>query len=161
MDITATEMDIIDIVGQFIEKRTFRELDIFFMTTWTIWGNRNQAIHNNASIPPLQAWESAGRVLLHFNNACVQPPLMQPTPHHKWTPAPPPKDFFKVNVDEATLDNGRNSCIGVIIRDCSGNPIGALSKPLPFSSYYFKHLKRDSNRAAHALAREAKLSGQT
>ena len=126
-------------------------------------------------------------------------------------------------LDGTTSNNGRNSCIGVIIRDCSGNSIGALSKPLPsdfsaevteafahlqgvlfalemqisraifesdalsviqaltsgdlggdvghnlhdikssshFSCYSFKHLKRDSNRAAHALAREAKLSGQT
>ena len=30
-----------------------------------------------------------------------------------------------------------------------------------FSCYSFKHLKRDGNIAAHALAREAKLSGQT
>ena len=113
---------------------------------------------------------------------------------------------------------------GVIIRDFSGNPIGALSKPLPsdfsakvteafalpqgvlftsemqisraifesdtlsviqaltsgdlggevghilhdiksslhsFSCYSFKHLKRDGNRAAHALVKEAKLSGPT
>ena len=34
-------------------------------------------------------------------------------------------------LDGATSDNGRNSCIDVIIRDCSGNPIGALSEPLP------------------------------
>ena len=129
MDITATELDIIDIAGQFIEKGTFRELDIFFMTTWTIWGNRNQAIHNDAGIPPLQVWESARKVLLDFNNACIQPPLTQPTPHHK---SPPPQlGFFKVNVDGATSNNGRNSCIGVIIKDCSGNPIEALRKPLP------------------------------
>ena len=113
--------------------------------------------------------------------------------------------------------------MGVIIRDRSGSPIGAQSKPLPLdfsakvteafallqgvlfasemqishaifesdalsviqaltsgdlggevghilhdikssshsSCYSFKHLKRDGNRAAHALAKEAKLSGQT
>ena len=128
-----------------------------------------------------------------------------------------------VFLEGATSDNGRNSCVGVIIRDCSGNPIGALSKPLPSdfsaevteafallqgvlfasemqisraifesdalsviqaltlgdlggevghilhdikssshcSCYSFKQLKRDGNRAAHVLAREAKLSGQT
>ncbi|KAF3946748.1 hypothetical protein CMV_027018, partial [Castanea mollissima] len=36
-----------------------------------------------------------------------------------------------VFLDGATSDDGRNSCIGVIIKDCSGNLIGALSKPLP------------------------------
>lgn len=138
-------------------------------------------------------------------------------------PPPPPKPgFFKVNVDRATSDNGRNSCIGVIIIHCLRNPIVALGKPLPldfcvevieafallqgvlfasemqisraifesdalsvipaltlrdlggkvghilhdikssshsFCCYSFKHLKRDDNRAAYTLAREAKLSG--
>ena len=36
-----------------------------------------------------------------------------------------------VFLDGATSDNGRNSCMGVIIRDRSGSPIGAQSKPLP------------------------------
>lgn len=46
------------------------------------------------------------------------------------SPPPPPSDYFKVNVDGAILDNGRHSCIGIIIRDCSGSPFGALSKHL-------------------------------
>nr|POE85692.1 hypothetical protein CFP56_22622 [Quercus suber] len=119
---------------------------------------------------------------------------------------------------------GGNSCIGVVIRDSSGSPFGALSLVLPscfsaetteaialhlgvlfavemqvsqamfesdalsiilalnsgatgsdighilddireasstFSHCSFHHLKRDGNRAAHSLAREAKSSGQS
>lgn len=215
MDITTTEMDIIDIVGQLIEKGTLLELDVFFMTAWTIWGNRNQAIHNDASIPPSQVWESM---------PASSPPLCNlfPIINGQRSP-PPPSNYFKVNVDRATLDNGRHSCIGIIIRDCSGSLFGALSKhltsdfpamvtkacppprspfcfgdadsschlrircsisdsssnygrlwwrdgsyssryqgfSLSFSSYSFKYLKRDGNRATHALAKEAKLSGRT
>lgn len=48
------------------------------MTTRTIWGNRNQAIHNDASIPSLQVWEFARRALLDFNNAGTQTILIPP-----------------------------------------------------------------------------------
>ncbi|KAL0006814.1 hypothetical protein SO802_008316 [Lithocarpus litseifolius] len=222
LDIAATDMDILDIAGQFCEKGTSRDLATFFMTAWSIWGNRNQAIHNDAGITPMQVWESARRALIDFNNACTQSTLTSPAPQHKWTA--PPSGFFKINVDGATSANGGNSCIGVTISDCTGTPIGALSKPLSldfsaevteayallqgvlfasemqvscaifesdalsviqalssdctggvfghiihdiksslqsFSSYSFKHLKRIGNRAAHVLAKEAKLSGLT
>lgn len=44
--------------------------------------------------------------------------------------------------------------VGYILKD-----IKSLSSS--FTNCSFKHLKREGNRAAHALAREAKLSGQT
>ncbi|KAK9986583.1 hypothetical protein SO802_031534 [Lithocarpus litseifolius] len=37
---------------------------------------------------------------------------------------------FKINVDGATSDQGRNSSIGVIIRDCNGQVVAAFSKYL-------------------------------
>lgn len=54
---------------------------------------------------------------------------MHSTTHVKW--ATPPLDFFKINLDGATSDLGRHSGMGIIIRNYAGNPIGALSKPLP------------------------------
>ena len=43
----------------------------------------------------------------------------------------PPQGVFKVNVDGATSNQGRNSSIGVIIRDCLDHVVVALSKYLP------------------------------
>ncbi|XP_023878442.1 uncharacterized protein LOC111990905 [Quercus suber] len=40
----------------------------------------------------------------------------------------PPQGVFKINVDGATSDQGRNSSIGVIIRDCNGQVVVAFSK---------------------------------
>lgn len=37
MDIAASNMDILDIASQITEKGNPRDLDIFFMTAWTIW----------------------------------------------------------------------------------------------------------------------------
>uniref|UniRef100_A0A7N2KPV5 RNase H type-1 domain-containing protein n=1 Tax=Quercus lobata TaxID=97700 RepID=A0A7N2KPV5_QUELO len=128
IDLVAAELDILDIAGQIFEKGTSRDLDTFFMTAWSIWGNRNQAIHNDVGITSMQVWDYARRALLDFNNAFSQSTLTPPTPHHKWTA--PPSSFFKINVDGATSANGGNSCIGVTIRDSTSTPIEALSKPL-------------------------------
>lgn len=132
--------------------------------------------------------------------------------------------FFKINVDGVTFDDGKKSSIGVVIRDCFGNPVATMCKTLlavytaetteafalhqgvllaakmklshaifesdslsliqslnmsqdssevglilqdirsaklSFSWCLFQQLKRDGNRAAHELAREASLLSST
>lgn len=56
---------------------------------------------------------------------------LAPTPTI-WTV--PPSGFFKVNVNDAASDDGKPSSIRVIIRNCRGSPIAALSRisPVPF-----------------------------
>ena len=44
----------------------------------------------------------------------------------RWTPSPP--GVFKVNVDGATLEDGRNSSVGAIIRDSCGAVTAACCK---------------------------------
>nr|POF02794.1 3,9-dihydroxypterocarpan 6a-monooxygenase [Quercus suber] len=199
-----------------------RDLDLFFWVLWSIWGNRNQAIHNDTATSPYQTWELVKRAFLDFNEARLNPMPSPPLACNHWTA--PPLGFFKINVDGATDPGGGNSCIGVVIRDSSGSPFGALSLVLPscfpaetteaialhhgvhfavemqvsqamfefdalsiilalnsgatgsdighiledireassiFSHCSFHHLKRDGNRAAHSLAKEAKFSGQS
>lgn len=41
-----------DLAGKFIEKGMIKELDLFFMVAWYIWGNENQVIHNDSASPP-------------------------------------------------------------------------------------------------------------
>lgn len=42
-----------------------------------------------------------------------------------------PPGFFKIHVDGAACDDGRKSCIEVVIRDCSASPVAAMSKTFP------------------------------
>ena len=44
--------------------------------------------------------------------------------------SPPPPGVFKINVDGASSDLEGISSIGVIIRDCKGETVAALCKPL-------------------------------
>ncbi|XP_023893347.1 uncharacterized protein LOC112005329 [Quercus suber] len=222
LNLTSINDDIMNIAAKFIDLGKLHDLDLFFMVAWSIWGNRNQAFHNDATIPPSQVWESARRALFDFNAA--RQDHLPPLSHASLLWATPPPGFHKINVDGAMDEGVGCSGIGVIIRDSSGAVIGALSKVLPvslnaevteafallngvlfalelqisqaifesdalsiilalsshesggelghiledimsascsFSHCTFHHLKRDGNKAAHSLAREAKLFGQT
>ena len=43
---------------------------------------------------------------------------------------PPPSEFHKINVDEASSELDSFSSVGVVIRDCKGDVVAALCKPL-------------------------------
>lgn len=131
LNLSSTEDDIMNIATKFIEMGKLHDLDLFFMVAWSIWGNKNQAFHNDAAIPPSQVWDSARRALLDYNAARQNPLPLHPPVRLLWAASPP--GFHKINVDGATDEGGGCSCIGVIIRDSSGVAIGALSKVLPVS----------------------------
>ena len=43
---------------------------------------------------------------------------------------PPDHDIYKVNFDAATFSSSNLASVGVIVRDCAGEVIGALSMPI-------------------------------
>lgn len=131
VNLLTTRANMMDLAGKFIEKGMIKELDLFFMVAWYIWGNENQVIHNDSASPPSQVWDSTRRAILNYNNLCLSPTLIQPTSRHHCSA--PPLGFYKINVDGTTAEEGGSSYIGVIIRDCTSATIGALSKALPSS----------------------------
>ena len=88
-------------------------------------------MHESLSTPPGQIWNSALRLAKDFKGALTPQNYQQGDRASYWSLPPP--GFHKVSVDGATCPNGSNSCIGVIIRDSSGQVIAALSKPLSAS----------------------------
>ena len=57
--------------------------------------------------------------------------LSQSLPQPKWKA--PPLGFFKINIDAVAFEDGRNLCIGVVIRDNMGKVLAASRKVLPAS----------------------------
>ena len=105
-------------------------LDLFFVLSWAIWSNRNKLVHNDSPLSPPQVWTLANNSLEDFKNAAASLDILPPRrSQNRWKA--PPQGVFKVNVDGATSNQGRNSSIGVIIRDCFGHVVAALSKYLP------------------------------
>ena len=109
------EREPIDIALDIIEHGSQNDLELFFEVAWSIWWNRNQALFDDSGASPTQVWEMANRSLSEFKAACsllVFTPSPAPSTWHA-----PPVGFFKVNVDGAAFDDGRPSCIGVVICD--------------------------------------------
>ena len=55
------------------------------------------------------------------------PALPNPIILQQWRP--PENNSYKVNFDAATFGSTNSAGIGVIVRDCAGEVIGALSLP--------------------------------
>ena len=131
VDVTYSSREPIDIALDIIEHGSQNDLELFFEVAWSIWWNRNQALFDDSGASPTQVWEMANRSLSEFKAACsllVFTPSPAPSAWHA-----PPVGFFKVNVDGAAFDDGRPSCIGVVIRDSQGFLIAASNKVLPAS----------------------------
>ena len=112
-----------------IHSNASQVLDLFFILSWAIWSNRKKLVHNDSPLPPSQIWILAISTLEDFRKAASLDFL--PSRHSQYRWEAPPQGVFKINVDGATSDQGRNSNIGVIIRDCFGHVVAALSKYLP------------------------------
>ena len=87
-------------------------------------------MHNDSPLSPPQVWTLANSSLVDFKNAAATLDILPPRhSQNRWEA--PPQGVFKVNVDGATSNQGRNANIGVIIRDCFGHVVATLSKYLP------------------------------
>ena len=129
MNLYSPTHDFIGITSQIMEKGSSTDLGLFFMAAWSIWGNRNNAIHNDASCPPSQVWEIVKRSLFDFTTSNLSHLPPHPSASVHWSPPPP--GFHKFNVDGATNNIGNHSNIRVIIRDHTRAIIGAFNKLLP------------------------------
>ena len=104
--------------------------NIFFVISWSIWHNRNQIVHNECGLSPLQVWEMAKGVVEDFQEANSTYLSMKQPSNGGWEE--PSSGFFKINVDSvSSLDGHGVSGMGVIIRDAEGGVVAALSKALP------------------------------
>ena len=129
VEVTSSSSEPIDIALDIIDKGSPSDLELFFTVAWSIWWNHNQVVHEDSGTPPSQVWEMANIFLGEYKDACSLP-IFSPAPAPTTWQAPP-LGFFKINVDGAALDDGKPSCIGVVIHDCRGFLIAASNKILP------------------------------
>ena len=55
VDLSSPYCDLVDVALDFIAKGSPNDLELFFAVVWSIWWNRNQAIHEDSGFPPFQA----------------------------------------------------------------------------------------------------------
>ena len=112
-----------------LSHKSLQDLELFFTVAWAIWYNRNKSIYEGICSSPLQVWQMASCSIDDFSVAATVD-LATPRPASSSCWSPPPHGVYKINVDGASSNLDGSSSIGVIIRDCKGDTIAALCKPL-------------------------------
>ncbi|XP_075661709.1 uncharacterized protein LOC142631428 [Castanea sativa] len=111
------------------EKDGVSDWELFAITAWMVWNNRNVFKHEGRCKDPkriaMEAREYAKDVADEF-----LPPSRGLAPvRTKWRP--PRHGVYKINVDGAVFIGLKSCGIRVVIRNKGGQIIGALSKNLP------------------------------
>ena len=122
--------DFTDIVLHFCSSPNGDLLEYFFATAWAIWHNRNQLVHNEKGLSPLQIWDLVRSIIQDFHEANNKLSFVKYESNVGWL-APLP-GYFKVNVDGALpLDGNGTSGVGAIVHNSDGKVVAALCKALP------------------------------
>ena len=129
INLLAETNDVVDVALRIMEAGTCHDLEIFFITAWSIWYNRNQVAHEAQGSPSVHIWGTAQRALNDYNIVTAVNFLRQQPPEVGWSA--PPSGLHKINVDSATSEDGRPSGVGVVIRDCRGVVVAASAMVLP------------------------------
>ncbi|XP_030943489.1 uncharacterized protein LOC115968280 [Quercus lobata] len=128
INISSSQWDFSDVALKILEQGTAADLEVFFVMAWSIWYNRNQVVHESTCQLPNQTWNFAKRYLQDYKDATSSSGQDKTCVSNSWHP--PPAGVFKINVDGATSENGRNSSVGVIIRDSKGIIVAACANYL-------------------------------
>lgn len=123
-----SRLSFLDSALYLIINKTVEDLELFFASTWAIWYNRNQIIHNKAGFSSKQVWQTAQSTMEDFTEAATTDLSFRRLVPSKWEPPSP--GFYKINVDGATAEHDRYSSVCVVIRDSKGQLVAALSSQL-------------------------------
>ncbi|XP_075645311.1 uncharacterized protein LOC142616321 [Castanea sativa] len=108
--------------------RHTQQLELFAVTVWSIWNQRNQARLNQPADAIHQITHLSKTWLVEFQARQVSQVSIlihtQPT-RCRWKP--PPLSCFKINFDRANFPKEKKSSIGVVIRDNRGLVIASCS----------------------------------
>ena len=121
-------LEITDAALKILKEGADQDLEIFFVTSWAIWYNRNQKVFEDVCNLAAQIWCITNTIRWEFKEVarlCLQ---RQNNEASGWRA--PPSGMYKINVDGATSIDGRPFSVGVMIRDSKGNLVAALSKVL-------------------------------
>ena len=127
-------------------------LSLAVTIAWALWTRRNEKRHGRKFMTGLELVNWCGRYIDSFKAAnstdAASSPSVAPnsadsasspsaatsalvsTTHCRQVWSPPAGSVFKVNVDGAVFAQQRKSGVGVVIRNCEGLLMGALSMKL-------------------------------
>ncbi|XP_075655070.1 uncharacterized protein LOC142625269 [Castanea sativa] len=118
--------EFIDIVWEIKAKKPEIDWELFAVTAWSLWNNRNSVRHGGRSktakviVREVAAYADEVRIGSEGQ--------VSSTPHFNSLWSPPRRGLYKINVG-GTMFKDLNCCgVGVVIRNERGQLMGALSK---------------------------------
>ena len=69
INLLAENICLVDLALKILDAGTPLDLETLFATTWSIWFNRNQVVHDSYGIPSSQIWNFALRTQEDYKNA--------------------------------------------------------------------------------------------
>ena len=128
-----------------------KQLDLFAVTAWSVWNQRNKA-RVQASIIDLHQIVAATRISLDEFHMTRQGLKFQwqrviRLAQNQWFP--PPTDVVKINFDGATCPKKKKAGVGVVIHDVNGLVLASCAK---IKHQPYKAVEIESLAAATALS---------
>ena len=127
MDLTAVaEFSFKDLVDKIREKP--QTLAFFAVMAWAVWHHRNKSRLQEYLMPLNRIATYAKNYIQNLKNLEYSHPRTQSRVSKKWNP--PPLNSFKTNFDGAMFNESCEVGIGVVIRNCKGEIMVALSEKI-------------------------------
>ena len=121
--------DFTDVVWTLYEKNGVSDWELFVITAWMIWNNKNTFKHEGKCKDPKKIAMEAKEYAKEVAEESLPPTCGTATGRVSWRP--PQNGRYKVNVDGAVFSRLKSSGIGIVIRNEDGLIMGAMSKNLP------------------------------
>ncbi|KAK9987796.1 hypothetical protein SO802_028035 [Lithocarpus litseifolius] len=118
--------DFIDIVWEIKKRDSGVNWELFAITVWGLWNNRNQVRHGGQCKSHEMIVKEATEFLREYQG--VNKPTENTFAPDASAWKPPKPGWYKVNTNGATFGDTKSCGVGVVIRNKRGEIMGALSK---------------------------------
>ena len=119
----------VDLLDSVFKLGTSFSVALFSTIAWCLWQRRIKLRECQPTWPRQEIGRRAKELVVEFFEIHQQPPNpVHRAPRVKWSP--PAEGGYKANFDATFFDNSELAVLGVVVRDSSGNIMGALSQKI-------------------------------
>ncbi|KAL6138422.1 hypothetical protein ACLB2K_063705 [Fragaria x ananassa] len=118
-------------IGVVMDRLSGQQLDVFFVSLWALWTERNNILWKGRSCDPFNMSIWALQFLEDYKKVHNKLKVKMKRAKARWSC--PPSGRLKLNVDGAFLEDRRLGGIGVVARDEHGVCLVALSRHMPYA----------------------------
>ncbi|XP_065618702.1 uncharacterized protein LOC136062913 [Quercus suber] len=144
-----------DLLDSIFEQGSSFSVTLFSTISWCLWQHKNKLREHQSMWPLQEISRRAKELVLEFFEIHQRPSNpVRCAPFVKWSPLL--VGLYKANFDAALFDNNELAGLSVVVRDSSGNIMGALSQKIA-RPQFVEHAEALVARSAVTLVKELML----